>query len=167
VQPLVPPPLSDEAISSWIARVAARYDASPYNLARVVLPKGAGYAEMYRLIDSRAGAPLEVALSEATGLPEIDFAVRRVVGITAGQRTAWPRRAPAWCPRCVIQNVVGSGEVYARREWGFGGYLICPKHNRAVAHHLPAVPPATDVSAGGRQAAAMVFALLLVRGHHA
>ena len=51
--PLVPPPLSDEAISSWIARVAARYDASPYDLARVVLPKAAGYAEMYRLIDSR------------------------------------------------------------------------------------------------------------------
>lgn len=94
----------------------ARYDASPYDLARVLLPNEAGYAEMYRLIDSRVGGPLEAALSEATGLPEIDFAVRRVVGLTADQRTAWPRRTPAWWPRCVIQDVVRSGEVYARRE---------------------------------------------------
>jgi hypothetical protein len=135
--PLVPPPLSDEAISSWIARVAARYDASPYDLARVLLPKEAGYADMYRLIDSRVSAPLEAALSEATGLPEINFAVRRVVGLTADQRTAWPRRTPAWCPRCVIQDVVGSREVYARREWGFGGYVICPKHNRLLRTTCP------------------------------
>jgi hypothetical protein len=81
--PLVPPPLSDEAISSWIARVAARYDASPYDLARAVLPQEAGYAEMYRLIDSRVGAPLEGALSKATDMPEADFAVRRVAGLTA------------------------------------------------------------------------------------
>jgi hypothetical protein len=135
--PLVPPPFSDEAISSWIARVAARYDASPYDLARAVLPQEAGYAEMYRLIDSRVSAPLEVALSEATDLPEADFAVRRVAGLTADPRTAWPRRTPGWCPRCVIQDVARSGEVYARREWGFGGYLICPKHNRLLRTTCP------------------------------
>jgi len=135
--PLVPPPLSDEAISSWIARVAARYDASPYDLARVALPEGAGYAEMYRLIDSRVGTALEAALSRATGLPTADFAGRRLAGLTAGPRTAWPRRTPAWCPRCVSQDVVGSGEVYARREWGFGGYLICPKHNRLLRTTCP------------------------------
>ena len=135
--PLVPPLLCDEAISSWVARVAARYDASPYDLARVLLPKEAGYAEMYRLIDSRVCAPLEAALSEATGLPQIDFAVRRVMGLTADPRTAWPRRTPAWCPRCVIQDVARSGEVYARREWSFGGYLICPKHNRLLRTTCP------------------------------
>ena len=135
--PLVPPPLSDEAISSWIARVAARYDATPDDLARVALPEGAGYAEMVRLIDSRVGAALEAALSRATGLPTADFAVRRLAGLTADPRTAWPRRTPAWCPRCVSQDVVGSGEVYARREWGFGGYLICPKHNRLLRTTCP------------------------------
>lgn len=135
--PPVPSPISDEAFSSWIARVAARYDASPYDLARVALPKGAGYAEMYRLIDSRVGTALEAALSRATGLPTADFAVRRLAGLTADPRTAWPRRTPAWCPRCVSQDVVGSGEVYARREWGFGGYLICPKHNRLLRTTCP------------------------------
>ncbi len=135
--PLVPPPLSDEAISSWIARVAARYDASPYDLARVALPKEAGYAEMYRLIDSRGGTALEAALSRATGVPKADFAVQRLAWLTADPRTAWPRRTPAWCPRCVSQDVVGSGEVYARREWGFGGYLICPKHNRLLRTTCP------------------------------
>ena len=135
--PLVPPPLSDEAISSWIARVAARYDATPDDLARLALPEGAGYAEMVRLIDSRVGAALEAALSRATGLPTADFAVRRLAGLTADPRTAWPRRTPAWCPRCVSQDVVGSGEVYARREWGFGGYLICPKHNRLLRTTCP------------------------------
>jgi len=163
----VPPPFSDEAISSWIARVAARYDASPYDLARVALPKGAGHAEMYRLIDSRVGTALEAALSRATGLPAADFAVRRLAGLTAqpknGMATPHAGLVPALrqpgCRR--IRRGPRTSRVGVRR------LPDLPETQPAVAHHLPAVPPAIDVSAGGWQAAAMVFALLLVRGRHA
>jgi hypothetical protein len=129
--------LRDEAISSWIARIAARYDVSPYDLVQYVLPGEDGYAELYRWIDSRVAHPLEAAISNATGLPVTEFAVRRLPGLTSDPRTAWPRRTPAWCPRCVIQDMAEFGEVHSRREWGFGGYLVCPEHNRLLSSACP------------------------------
>lgn len=95
--PLAPPPRPDEALSSWIARVAARYDVSPYELTRHVIPAEAGYADMYRLIDSRAAGPLQAALANVTGQSEAEFGVRRLAGLTADPGTAWPRRLWAWC----------------------------------------------------------------------
>ena len=92
---------------------------------------------MYRLIDSRAAIPLEAALAKATGRSEAEFAVRRLAGLTADPGTAWPRRLSAWCPLCVAQDAVAFGEVHLRREWGFGGYLICPKHGRLLRTACP------------------------------
>jgi hypothetical protein len=42
-----------------------------------------------------------------------------------------------------------------------------PEARPTVAHHVPAVPATIDVPSGERQVAAVVFALLRVRGHHA
>ena len=135
--PLAPPPLPDEALSSWIARVASRYDISPYTLAKHVLPKEDGYGEMIRWIDSRPAPPLEAALVAATGCSRTQFMARRLPGLTADPKKAWPRRAPVWCPRCMLEDLKQLGEVHARREWGFGGYLICPKHKRLLTSKCP------------------------------
>ncbi len=135
--PVAPPPRQDEALSSWIARVAARYDVSPYDLIRHLIPAEAGYADLYRLIDSRAAGPLETALAEVTGQSKAEFAGRRLAGLTGDPGAAWLRRMPAWCPVCVAQDVVESGEVHFRREWRFGGYLICPKHGRLLSTACP------------------------------
>ena len=92
---------------------------------------------MYRLIDSRAAGPLESALAKVTGQSEVEFAVQRLAGMAADPRTAWPRRMSAWCPLCVAQDIVDFGEVHFRREWGFGGYLICPKHGCLLSTACP------------------------------
>lgn len=135
--PVAPPPHPDEALSSWIARIAARYDVSPYDLVRHLIPANAGYADMYRLIDSRAAGPLEAALAEVTGQPKAEFADRRLAGLAVDPGAAWLRRMPAWCPACVAQEVVNSGEIHFRREWGFGGYLICPRHQLLLCTECP------------------------------
>ena len=135
--PLAPPPLPDEALSSWIARVASRYDISPYALAKHVLPQEDGYGEMLRCIDGRPAPPLEAALVAATGYSTMQFMARRLPGFTADPKKTWPRRAPVWCPRCVMEDMERLGEAHARREWGFGGYLICPKHKRLLTSKCP------------------------------
>ena len=135
--PLAPPPLPDEAISSWIARIASRYDLSPYALAKHLLPREDGYGEMLRWIDVRSAAPLEAAFAAATRRSKAEFEARRLPGLVGDPQKAWPRRASVWCPRCLIGSLKQFGEVYARREWGFGGYLICPKHKRLLTNACP------------------------------
>lgn len=135
--PLAPPNLRDEALSSWIARIPARYDISPYEFARHLLPAEDGYAEMVRWIDTRPAGPLEARLAEATGCSHAELSGRRLAGLTSDPSTSWPRRTPAWCARCVAQDVAKTGEVHWRREWGFGGYLICPKHDRLLSAACP------------------------------
>ena len=76
--PLAPPPLPDEALSSWIARIAARYDLSADALVRHLLPKEQSVAGMTRWIDNRSLPRLEAALAEAAGLPEMAFAGRSI-----------------------------------------------------------------------------------------
>ena len=126
--PLAPPPLPDEALSSWIARIAARYDLSADALVRHLLLGGPNVGGMVRTIDDRPCPQLEVALAEAAGQPEMDFAARRLPGLTAHPEVAWSRQQPAWCPACLFGDVAARGEVHARQTWSLGGYLLCTLH---------------------------------------
>lgn len=119
--PLTPPPMIDEPPSSWMARVAARYDLAPATLARHLLPNETNVSVMYRLIDSCAAPPLEAAFVEAVGRSDGEIGARRRAGLISGPHRAWPRLTPVWCPRCVAQDVASTGEVHGRRAWGFGG----------------------------------------------
>ena len=135
--PLAPSPLPDEALSSWIARIAARYDLSADALVRHLLPKEQSVAGMTRSIDIRSLPRLEAALAEAAGLPEMAFAARRLPGVTAQPEVAWPRQQPAWCPVCLFEDVAARGEVHARRNWGLGCYLLCILHGCLLVSECP------------------------------
>lgn len=135
--PLVPPPLPDEAISSWIARIAARYDVSPDDLVHTLLPNDTDTAAMARWIDVCACEPLEDTLAKAAGVPVASFARRRLTGLATNPYAAWPRRNPAWCPLCAVQDVAAFKEVYFRQEWGFGGYLMCSQHRCLLIASCP------------------------------
>ncbi len=135
--PLAPPPLPDEALSSWIARIAARYDLSADALVRHLLPKEQSVAGMTRWIDNRSLPRLEAALAEAARLPEMAFAARRLPGVTAHPEVAWPRQQPAWCPVCLFEDVPARGEVHARRNWSLGCYLLCTLHGCLLVSECP------------------------------
>ena len=49
--PLAPPSWPDEALSSWLARIAARYDLSADALARYLLTNLADVTAMIRCLD--------------------------------------------------------------------------------------------------------------------
>jgi hypothetical protein len=124
--PIAPPLRPGEALSSWIARIAARYDLAADGLVQYLLPNETDVSGMARWIDVCPCPPLEDALAAATDLPHAHFAQRRLAGLSANPDAAWPRESPTWCPLCIAADVAACGEVYSRTEWGFGGYLICP-----------------------------------------
>ena len=126
----------DEALSSWIARIAARYDLSAADLmAR--LPYEDISAGMEQHIDYEAVPSLEAALCDAAGKPGDGFQGQRLPGIEANPKAAWHRKRPAWCPVCVSHDVASRGEIYFRREWGFGGLVMCPWHKCLLISDCP------------------------------
>ena len=125
--PLAPPLRPDEALSWWAARIAARYDLSAYDLVRHLLPKADNATEMLRWLDYRPVALLETALIEAAGQPATDFGAHRLTGLITCPEALWPRRQPAWCPLCAVEDVAMCGEVYRRLTWTLGGVLLCTR----------------------------------------
>jgi len=135
--PLAPPLLPDESISSWIARLAARYDLSAADLVSTLLPNESVTAAMDQRIDYEAVPSLEAALCDAAGKPDAGFHGQRVPGIEANPNAAWRRKHPAWCPVCVCDDIASRGEAYGRREWGFGGIIMCPRHKCLLISDCP------------------------------
>jgi hypothetical protein len=128
--------LPDEALSSWIARIAARYDLSAAELV-ARLPLEDGSAGMEQRIDYEAVPGLEAALCDAAGKPVAGFQGQRLPGIEANPKAAWHRKRPAWCPVCVSHDVANRAEIYCRRDWGFGGLVMCPRHKCLLISDCP------------------------------
>ena len=120
--------MPDEAPSSWLARIAARYDVSAEGLVRHLLPREADASGMIQRVDHVVVPALEAALAEATASPACSFVGQGLAGLSARQPAAWPRANHAWCPVCAAHDVAAHGEVYSRAAWGFGGLLLCPRH---------------------------------------
>ena len=92
---------------------------------------------MDRRIDYEAVPPLEAALCESVGKPGSGFSGLRLPGMEANPQAAWPRKRPAWCPVCVSDDIAKHGEVSARREWGFGGGVMCSRHKCLLIADCP------------------------------
>ena len=120
-----------------MARIAARYDLSAYDLVRHLLPKADNAAEMLRWLDYRPVALLETALIEAAGQPATGFGEHRLTGLTTCPEALWPRRQPAWCPLCAVEDVAMCGEVYRRMTWTLGGVLLCTRHQCLLTAACP------------------------------
>lgn len=135
--PLAPPLMPDEALSSWVARIAARYDLYPDVLVRHLLANTADTAGMVQRLDHQAVPPLEAALVEATGQPADSFAEHRFTRLMTSPPAAWPRIKPAWCPLCAIRDVAAFGEVYSRGAWQLGGVLWCAEHKCLLIAECP------------------------------
>ena len=135
--PLAPALLPDEALSSWMARIAARYDLTADTLMRHLLANGADATTMIQSLDDQTAAPLEAAIVEATGRPAADFAGHRLPDPISRPQAAWPRTKPAWCPHCAAQDVAALGEVYSRVTWGLGGMLLCARHQSLLISECP------------------------------
>ena len=126
--PLAPRPYPGEAISSWVRRIAARYDIGADDLVAHMLgyrPFGFGRAER---LNHRVDALLEDALAAATRVEAATIKRLRVVR-DDGRATSWHRTSPAWCPICIRGDLEERGELYERAIWRLGTCVLCPDHD--------------------------------------
>lgn len=124
--PLVPRSYPGEAISSWLRRIAARYDVFANDLVRHVL--GSAYCvHPAERLDHRADVVLEVGVARATRVDLETIQGMRIVP-DDGSTSGWHRARPAWCPACLGADLAERGEIYERAVWRLGCCVLCPAH---------------------------------------
>ena len=106
--PLAPRPHPGEAISSWMGRVAARYDLTADDLASHVLARRPVGIQRVEHLDHRADVELELALATATQMTPDRIRALRIAG-DDGSASCWHRLTLAWCPECVRTDLAGHG----------------------------------------------------------
>ena len=126
--PIAPRPSSGEAISSWVGRIAARYDITADQLASHVLKRRPVGIHCVETLDHRADVELEAALATAARMAPDQIGALRVA-CSDGSAACWHRLTPAWCPECVRVDLVETGEVHQRAIWRLGCCVICPDHD--------------------------------------
>ena len=125
--PLAPRPHHGEAISSWMARVAARYDLTADHLASHVLARRPVGIHRVEHLDHRADAELELALATASRMTPDRIRALRIAG-DDGSASCWHRLTSAWCPKCVRTDLLDTREVYERALWRLGCCVMCSVH---------------------------------------
>lgn len=126
--PLAPRPHPGEAVSSWIRRIAARYDIGADALVEHVLDRPGVAVGVASTLDYRAVPDLEAALANATRVSSATIGSLRIAG-DDGSNSCWHRWASAWCPICIRADLASHGELYERATWRLGFCVVCPEHN--------------------------------------
>ena len=128
--PVAPPPLAEEAPSSWVRRVAARYRLSLRDFAEWLVGPSATAAILG--LDSAANPGVEAVLEAAAGLPS-----GTVAGLRLPASCLWSADRPGWCPDCVCEDVAIRAKIHLRAAWTFGGFMVCPTHRRPLTDTCP------------------------------
>ncbi|MFC7477925.1 TniQ family protein [Dankookia sp. GCM10030260] len=122
--PVAPPPMPGEAFTSWLARLAARYDLAPEELAAAVGAPG----PIGPLQDHAVPAALARTLASATGLAATEIAALGLSTALPALPTSWLRDQPAWCQACLAEATSHAGEVHRLALWSVGFFVVCPHH---------------------------------------
>lgn len=126
--PWAPRPVQDEAISSWVARIGARYDIRADDLARCILGRRSTTMGRVERLDYCADAELEDALVKTARLNSVRLRTLRIVS-NDGRASCWHRQGSVWCPECIRDDITQRGEAHGRSVWRLGCCVICPVHD--------------------------------------
>lgn len=125
--------MSGEAVLSWVARIAARYDLSLSELM-ACLRGGVGvHSPRMAALDWKEDLELEGLLARAACLDRSEIRAMRLVKEPTTNPAVWRRSALAWCPACVSDDVAKHGESFERAAWQLGCYVACPSHRLFLA----------------------------------
>ncbi|ALJ39354.1 MULTISPECIES: TniQ family protein [Azospirillum] len=157
VLPLAPRPMEDELLSSWLSRVACRYDLDGGALRGLLTTPGGdaeGMASLHGL-DYRPAREEITALAVAARLP-----VERLSALAlARAHPTWPRHwfawdwgaldptngteryadalAPGWCELCLSEDRATGRHAYLRRHWAHAAVGFCHRHRLPLRHLCP------------------------------
>jgi TniQ len=136
--PLAPRPLPDEAVLSWVRRVAARYDLDAPGLVARISPRGLTvHPSRVPALDWTGEVGLDLLLAAATRLDAGRIGVMRGLLGRPGRAGLRHSAFPAWCGACVRDDVARHGEAYERAIWRLGWCVACPVHDCVLNEDCP------------------------------
>lgn len=122
--PAAPRPFVDEAMGSWVGRVAARYKISvaqldsDYELQLPTQASAIGWLMMPSMPDE--------SLKRVADLARVNIGDLR--DIQTSQHRACTLPGCAYCYRCLVLNPVDVASPYWRRQWFRSDFSRCPLH---------------------------------------
>lgn len=116
--------------SSWLARLAARYDLrADYLAVHAGYPlRGARELDCYLLNQA------DLTLVDMTGLSHRSIKAMRCA---RPQARLWVRDHPVWCRQCVREDLLKGDEPWERRVWRTGATVFCEHHRRLLEEVCP------------------------------
>ena len=120
--PIVPPPVCDERLSSWLARLADIYLVSPGDLCTHIGLRG----ERVRHLDLEVGDTDLARLARMTGVSVDALMQLTYRDAPARLRNLVDSDSRDICPVCADE--AGADRAPRLKEWAFAFTLWCPKH---------------------------------------
>lgn len=120
--PVVPPPVYDERLSSWLARLADIYLVSPADLCTHIGLRG----ERVRHLDLDVGDTDIERLAGMTGIPANALMQLTYRDAPARLRNLVDPDSRDICPVCTDE--AGADRAPRLKDWAFAFTLWCPKH---------------------------------------
>jgi len=135
--PLAPRPLPGEAVTSWIGRIAARYDLPPAALITGLRDGGGIPASRLASIDRSPDPELEHLLAKAACVEVGRIGALRAAAHGLSDWAAPFRDTLAWCPVCVREDVARWGESYEHAIWRLSCCAVCVTHGQVLVQVCP------------------------------
>lgn len=137
--PVAPRPFRDELLSSWVARVAARYGAEPLELMVYLAGQGGGDAGAQQVDDVAPDMELLRLWAKACRIDPERLRRRSLASRYPDQPRGWLliEIVPV-CLACFDTDVVADRDAYLRVNWRLAERVVCPAHRTMLLDRCPA-----------------------------
>lgn len=137
--PVAPRPYQDELLSSWMARVAARYGAEPLELMVYLAGQGGRDAGARQVDDVAPDMRLLRLWAKACRVDPERLHRRSLASRYPDRPRDWLRtEAVPVCLACFDVDVAAGRDAYLRANWRLAEQVVCPAHRTMLLDHCPA-----------------------------
>lgn len=137
--PVAPRPFRDELLSSWVARVAARYGAEPLELMVHLAGQGGRDAGARQVDDVAPDMGLLMLWAKACRIDPERLRRRSLASRYPAQPRDWflTETVPV-CLACFDADVAVGRDAYLRVNWRLTEQVVCPVHRTMLLDRCPA-----------------------------
>ena len=127
--PVAPRPFRDELVTSWMARVAARYGAEPFELMVFLAGQAGRYAGARQIDDVVPDMGLLRLWAKACRIDPERLRRRSLASRYPGRPQGWllTETVPV-CLACFDADVAAGRDAYLRVNWRLAEQVVCPEH---------------------------------------
>ena len=137
--PVAPRPFRDELLSSWVARVAARYGAEPLELMVYLAGQGGRDAGARQVDDVAPDMRLLRLWAKACRIDPERLHRGALTSRYPDRPRDWLRNeAVPVCLACFDADVAAGRDAYLRANWRLAEQVVCPSHRTMLLDRCPA-----------------------------